>query len=695
MKRRLLTSSPSTLSSLITPLAALALTILAAGTANARHLPEELTYPPLSGFFDADDDDGDDKKINEADSLNDHRERLFLSIDHTFFDRSYTGINSFFYHTEIGGIFLEQGLQYDLRRDRLQNMRHFFSVPGTVEKQIEHRVLTGLGLDWAPVVQYSSDRGGNNALATIDMGPTARVDAAGIPVLLRAGISGRRVDSLAGAFTVGESRSSAGVYGAFSIGSWEDPLPFAPVYFFVDGLGRRIENSSMASLNSAALGALRIGENDSLFMFGSVTFFNGREGYLKGSADSRVAHFIETPWRVERDAMATVGYKGDQKLIFYPSVYYSVGENTLEFLNDNRKRDERTIRQILSGSISTDTSAGLHYTGTLGFEWRNHDKLFGKEMAIIATPENIDSLEVNLWDYASFDPRTTHRFALRLAPPLWLRYDFSASRFLTEYPNYYVSGRDTITNNDDSDRRTLQHRLALEYKKDEIFRAEIFGEVVEYDLVFLEQTKSSSNRTDNTQRVGLLLEWLPTSDLLITEALSVEAKRGNFHFPEFHQRALSRPRYSRAVNSVLSALWQAAPLVGFSGEWNIKFSDYGFWYGREYMEEALALDENARVDYYAITGKSVYYTIDAAARLSPSGGIFEAGGAITVARDRNYEDGNYILTNENGLSIKPYLNAMWAFGGKIDIAAHLSHTFVVGNSTLSYWDFRLQAEGRF
>jgi len=674
--------------------------VLTAINASAQHFPPELTYPPVA--FEADENPaGTDDNVDGAgddDSSDDAAPGgrvIHASLSHTLFDKSYTGINNFAYMQSFDSVSVEQSLWYELRRDRLQNTRHYLNASGELTYSLKKHGWITPGLDWAPIAQHSSGRSGNNALSTIDIGPTAGFAVAGIPIYLRTGISGRRVDSLAGPFTVGESRSSVGAYGAFRVGSWEEPLPFAPVYFYADGLGRRIENAGMASVSSSALGAVQIGGKDSLFVYGNFSLFNGREGYLEGSADSRAAHFAETPWRVEQTVTAMMGYKAGPIFIITPSAYYAVSQNTLEFLNDTRRRDEKTLRQTLSGAISTDSTAGIYYSGSLTFEWRGHDKLFGKEMAVVSTPQNIDSLEVNLWDHSAFDPRTLHQIALKLSEAYKLKYEFSLSRFLTEYPNFYLSGRDTVTNKDDSDRRTQSQRLALEYKNDSTFRAEFFGEWIDYDLVFLKQAKSSSNRTDNTQRLGLIVEWAPSDRLIITEALSAEAKKGSFHFPAFHQKALQRPRYSRAVSSALSSELQATPLLGFSGKWNIKFSDYGFWYGREYMEEVLAQDEAARVDYYAITSKSVYYTIDAAARLSPGEAIIEAGGAITAARDRNYSDGNYILSNEDGYSVKPYINAALMIGERAEISAHLSRTFVVGNNALGYWDFRLQAEGRF
>ncbi|MDR2692738.1 MAG: hypothetical protein LBB74_00790 [Chitinispirillales bacterium] len=669
-----------------------ALTILVPTTPNAggvRHFPDELAFP-RGNVEDA--DSGDIVK-----DMTDSSHTVNISVDQTLFDKSYTGINKVFYAQMFGPASLEQSVWYELRRDKLSNTRHYLNASGALSRGLANPRYAWVtpGLDWSPIVQYSNDRAGNNALTTVDLGPTAVLKPYGVGAVLRAGISGRRVDSLAGVLRVGEQRSSVGAYGAFNIGSEEEPLPFAPVYFYADGIGRQIENSSMTSLSSNMLGAVQVGDRDSMFVYGAATFFNGREGYLEGSADSRAAQFTETPWRVERNLTTVAGYKAARRNMFFPSFYYSVSENTLEFLNDTRKRDERTLRQTLSGAVSTDSAAGLYYSGLLSFEWRGHDKLFGKDMPPQSTAENIDSLEVNLWDYLAFDPRTAHSIAVRLPRSMRLKYDFGLSRFLTEYPNYYIKGRDTVTNKDDSDRRATQHRLALEYKNDSTLKAEVYGEITGYDLVFLRQEKSSGNRTDNAQKVGLTVEWSPHNALLITEAVSAEAKRGNFHFPVFHRQALQRPRYSRAVNSSLSTTWQTSPLVGLSCIWNIKFSDYGFWYGREYMEEIMAVNPEARVDYYAITSKSVYYTVDLAVNFRPWETVITAGNAFTGARDRNYSAGNYILANENGYSVKPYLRAAVSIRERVELDAHLSRTFVAGDDALGYWDFRLQAAGGF
>ena len=669
------------------PLMIFVLTAFAAAV-SAQHFPPELTFPRTAQEDEAGDSEPDSGGVPPT---------LIFSVDQTLFDRSYTTVNSVLYAQNFDSAAVEQSLSYELRRDRFKNTRHYLSTPGALTYSLKSYGWITPGLDWAPVAQYSSDRAGRNALATIDIGPTAGFNVAGVPVMLRTGISGRRLDSLAGRFTPGDYRSSVGAYGAFRVGSLDERLSFAPVYFHADGTGRRIESSGMASLTSSALGALRIGEKDSLFVYGSISFFNGREGYLEGSADSRAALLNETPWRVERNVAAIAGYKAAKRLIFFPSLYYSVRENRLEFLNDTRLRDEKILRQTLSGAVSTDSAAGLYYSGVMTFEWRGHDKLFGRNIPIILTSESIDSSEVrvNLWDYTSFDPRTTHRLILKLPLSFRLKYDFSLARFLTEHPNYYIRGNNTVTNSDDNDRRTRAQRLALEYRNDSTLRAELFGELIDYDLVFLRQAKSSSNRTDNTQRAGLLLEWAPMNELLITEAIYAEAKKGAFHFPAFHQNALQRPSYSRAVNSSLTAAWQPTRLVGFKGLWNIKLSDFGFWYGREYMQEELAADSGARTDYYAIAAKSVFYTVDAAVRLMPGDALIEAGAAITAARDLGYSGGTYIITNENGLSVKPYAGATVKLRERVELSAYLSRTLVPGDDALGYWDFRLQAEGWF
>jgi len=658
--------------------------ILLTMPASAQHFPEELTFPRTT---EEDDDENGEPGI------------LNFSTDQNLLDESFTSANNILYAPVFGPVSLEQSVWYELRRDKQDNTRHYLNISGSLQRTLANHAWFTPGLDWTPAAQYSSDRGGDNALTTLDIGPTAALNAWGVPVLLRGGMSGRRVDSLAARFRLADNRSNIGAYGAFRVGSPDTLLPFAPVYFYTDALGRSIESSAMASLSSSALGALRVLEQDSVFLYGNFSLFNGREGYLEESADSRAMYFASTPWRIERGVEFTAGYKAARRYIFDPSIYYTVSENRLEFPDDARKRDELTLSQTLSGAVSTDSAAGVYYSGTLAFTWRNHDKLFGREMASTATSGNLDSLDINLWDYRAFDPRTTHRLTVKLPLALRLKYDFSLSRFLTEYPNFYinVNGRDTVTNRDDSDRRTLAHRLALEYKNDSTRRAELFGEFTGYDLVFLRSAKSSSNRTDNSQKIGLNVDYSPINELLISEAIYAEAKRGAFRFPEFHQGALQRPRYSRAVNSSLSSVWQATGMFGLSCKWNVKYSDYGYWYGREYMAEILAEDSAAKADYYAVTSNSVYNMLDFSVRLNVGEAMLEAGGAFTSVRDREYnsESGNYIISNENGFSTKPYFSAALKLGDWAEISAHISHTFVIGDRALGYWDFKLQAEGGF
>jgi hypothetical protein len=113
------------------------------------------------------------------------------------------------------------------------------------------------------------------------------------------------------------------------------------------------------------------------------------------------------------------------------------------------------------------------------------------------------------------------------------------------------------------------------------------------------------------------------------------------------------------------------------------------------MEDILAVNPGARTDYYAITSKSVYYTADLAVNFRPRETVITAGNAFTHARDRNYSAGNYILANENGYSIKPYLNAALSISERVELDARLSRTFVIGDDALGYWDLRLQAAGGF
>jgi len=647
-----------------------------AAIAVSQELPPELMWP---------------REAEEKDTS-----AFLFSVDQYMFDKSFTSTNNLLYRKTLGPVYIEQGSRYELRHDRFSNSRHYLNTSGSFSRELSGYSWITFGLDWTPAAQYSTNSSHNNALTTIDMGPTLGLDLNGVPLNLRAGMLGRRADSLSSWKKVDESRSNAGAYGSFKIGSEEELLPFAPVYFFMHGTGRQIENSAMASLTGSALWAVQVGEQDSLFIFGGTSLFNGREGYLEESADSRAMFFANTPWRIERDAAFSAGFKLAQRHIFNPSIYYSFTENKLEFPDDSRRRDETTISQTLGGIILTDTTASVYYSGALSFEWQDHDKLFGKEISTIATASNRDSLEVNLWDYTAFNPITTQSVTVRLPRSLKLKYSLSLNRFLTEYPNFYIDNGKTVTNTDDSDRKTQLQRVALEFTNDNTLKAEIFGEIIDYTLVFLKPERSSSNRTDKTQRIGFLTEWSPANELLLSEAVTAEAKKGEFHFPEFHQDALSRPRFSRALSAVSSALWQFTSYTVLKCEWSIRYSDHGFWYGKEYFPDSIFInDNNAKTDFYAITNKSIYNTLDLAVQLRLNQSMLEIGNVFTDARDRYFNDGSYVRANYSGYTAKPYFNAIAELGENISLAALLSHTFVKGPNISGFWDLRMQMEGRF
>jgi len=658
------------------PLTAVIIIFAFAAFAVSQELPPELTWP---------------REAEEKDSS-----AFRFSSDQYMFDKSFTSTNELFYRKSFGPVYVEQGSWYELRHDRLSNTRHYLNTSGSLSRELTGYSWITPGLDWTPVAQYSIDKNSNNALTTIDIGPTLGLNLNGVSLNLRAGMLGRRADSLSNWKKIDESRSNIGAYGSFKIGSEEELLPFAPIYFYMHGTGRQIENSAMASLTGSALGAVQVGDGDSVFIYGGTSLFNGREGYLEESADSRAMLFANTPWRIEQNVAFSAGFKAAQRYIFNPSIYYSFAENKLEFPDDSRRRDETTISQTLGGGLFTDTTALIYYSGSLSFEWQDHDKLFGKEISTIADANNKDSLEVNLWDYAAFNPTAVQMVTVKLPKSFALKYSISLSRFLTEYPNFYIDiNKDTVTNRDDSDRKTQQQKLALEFTNDSTLKAEIYGELVDYTLVFLKAARSSANRTDKTQRVGFLIEWSPMNELLLSEAVTAEAKKGDFHFPAFHQEALQRPRFSRSLSSASSAIWQFTSYTGLKGEWSIKYSDYGFWYGKEYMDSVLTENKDAKTDFYAITSKSIYYTLDLAVQLRLDQSLWEIGNVFTDARDRNFSGGSYVKANYSGYTAKPYFNALVRLGDDVNLAAMLSHTFIKDPNISGYWDLRLQMEGRF
>ncbi|MFP4680853.1 MAG: hypothetical protein ACLFQB_10270 [Chitinispirillaceae bacterium] len=641
-------------------------------SSRAGHLPQELVWP---------------RQTAPEDTC-----RLRVNSEQSLFDKTFTSTDNLVYRPVSGPYEIEQGLWYELRRDRLRNHRHYVNASGEVYRSLSSLPWIKPGFDWIPVTQVYKWNKGVNTLMTLDAGPSVIFDLKGIPLNVRAGLSGRRIDSLA-SWRNGDHRSSVGAYGSFRLGAFNSVLPFAPLYFQLEGVGRSIENSAMASISGSALSAFTIGPQDSVFVYGDASLFNGKEGYLEESADSRSSYFSRTPWRIEQNLNFTAGFKGRKRLLFYPSLYYSWEKKQRVFPTDDRKRDEKTARHTLSASASTDTAANLSYRGTLSFDWREHDKLFKRVLPEKANESNVDSLKLNLWDHVGFSPRTNHRLQLRLPYSASLIYDLTLYRVLTEYPNFFIDEGKKVTNIDDNDRLTKTHRVTLAYGGGQV-SGELFGEMTEYTLVYLRRAKSSSNRTDQEQKVGLALEWTPNEKVYLSESVLAEAKKGEFHFSDLHQESVERPPYSRALSSDLTGALLLLPELQIKGSWSIKYSDYGFWYGRDYMDAALAQDSTSRVDYYAITSKSIYYTVDLGILFQHKALSAEVGNAFTDTYDRFFQSGNYIVTNDKGYTTKPYCDLNYIISENLNISSHVSYTFVVGRSASGYWDFRMQVEGQ-
>ncbi|MFW6244762.1 MAG: hypothetical protein ACOC36_02635 [Fibrobacterota bacterium] len=643
-------------------------------SSKAGHLPEELTWP---------------RQIPPDSDTS----RLRVNTEQTLFDKTFTSTDNLVYRPVYGPYRVEQELWYELRRDRLSNYRHYVNASGSIHRTLSSVPWFKPGLDWTPVSQiYRWDKG-MNTLATLDAGPSVLFDLKGMPLGVRAGLSGRRVDSL-WSWREGEHRSSVGAYTSFKFGALDSILPFAPLYFYSEGVARSIENSAMASVRGSALGYFTIGPQDSVFVYGDASMFNGKEGYLEESADSRSSHFSSTPWRIEHDINVITGFRGRKRLVFHPSFYYAWSANQLAFPNDDRMRDERTVRQTLSAAAHTDSAANLSYQGSISFDWREHDKLFKADFPERSNQHNLDSLKFNLWDHTSFSPRTNHQLTFRLPLFTKLRYDLSLYRILMEYPNFFMNNGEKVVNVDDNDRLTRSHRLALAYQGDGVVSGELYGEITEYTLAYLKGAKSSSNRTDREQKIGLLLEWNPDEKLFFSESVLAEAKKGEFHFVNFHQDPVDRPRYSRALSSDFSGAWLISPNMQLKGSWSVKYSDDGFWYGRDYMDTAIARDSSVEYDYYAIASKSIYYIIDLNFQLRHRNIIAELGNVFTDTYDRSFESGAYIVKNDKGYTTKPYLNLNLDVSESLALSSHLSYSFVVGQGALGYWDFRLQVEGR-
>ncbi|KMQ51021.1 hypothetical protein CHISP_2163 [Chitinispirillum alkaliphilum] len=540
------------------------------------------------------------------------------------------------------------------------------------------------GFDWAPALNSFQGRTAGGLLVTTDFGPVLSYEYRGVPFLLRTGITAQSsADTLyPGLGLIKETENHPGFYGAFQLGNYQRPFVGYPVFFEGSGFGRSVDGTGMAILAGSVLSAIEIGSGDSILLFYGDTLFNGKEGYIGESVEG--VTMINTPWKIERNSRFSAGVRLQERASLSSAFWYGFSLNDLRYPSDDRMWDGHLKRHNVGTQVGTDPALDFGISGDFRIEWREFER----------NRSAVDSSLQNRSVMTEYNPRLNISLHGELPVPVRARYDYMVSRVLTEFP---VLQAETALRND-RDRLTSSHRLSFSTEELSGFVGELYGELTYYTLQFLRSHQSSRNRSEDGQRLGLVLNYESQWGIGISEHISAEAKKSDHHFREFHTHPFNfnPPWYSRGFSSLTALDWVISELYAISLQWNKRYSDYGYWYGREYMVN-MPEDTINRTDFYAIAGKSVMQSLDFSFLFRKDDLNAQLGVKGIEIHDRIWDQ--VYGTGKKGYIIEPYIRANKAFGESLGMSLLLSHTAVIGKTGFlgesGIWDVNLLFEGGF
>jgi hypothetical protein len=539
-------------------------------------------------------------------------------------------------------------------------------------KILKDSILPGngnLGLEWTPVSFLNVRQSGGGFQTTGDLGPLIEMNMYDIPVMVKGGISGNSwSDSLPS--PVSQSRmndvhGAAGFYGACRIGDTLRPVPGTSLYANGGAFVRSINQAGLAVVTGSALFAHGLGNGDSLFAYYGDSLSNGKENFWGSAGAGNRQQYVNTPWRIARSYLAAGGIKSKERFGFQPSVIYSFAENSVAYptlqsvLSDVKER-----LHSLNFQLGTKSSLPVLYQGGLKISWGDEEWLFASDLSERAfsnrppTPRQLDSLRIKLGDYGKYQAISDHALSITLPHELQVTYKLSAYRdsrtytFSYKYDSNNDGIPDTIRNNDDNDRITVNNHLGISRSQFHGMDAEVYGEYSTYTLNFLKKERSADNYTEDGFRLGLNLQYRPSERFFIDERISADAEISDFLYKQVHIDPFDPPPYKRRFASLFSTVWNPFDGWELHGRWVENLYDNGYWYGREYRKKDAQRETG---DFYAIENKTIDYTLEAGCAMVRTIFRLEGGCLFREIYDQRFEENVYRTSRlTEGHVVEPY-----------------------------------------
>ncbi len=564
-----------------------------------------------------------------------------FSTEQTLYSKTFSSRNKGFLHFQKGRYTLSQRLVYSLERDDwLGSMNHFSDMSGKATRRTDG-FFEYLGLEWMPLTSFHSQADGNVFQTLIDMGPVIHFSPLGIPVKAHGGLSAIAWNKQLPTFkqlVTSNLNDTLGLYGGLDIGKNGHRLGILPLYFNGSIHGRAVEGAREITGHAGLLFAVQMQSGDSLFAFVGDTISDGNDAFLS-QGFSEWGGYVNNPRTVENSLHFLTGVKGIQRNGLSPSFHYSFSEYSLRYpsdpklLNDVRHRTHGLTLAIESNRLFT-----VDYRGDLFFSWEEDDKLYNEDYIDEGAQRVVD-----IRDYDVFAAEMNHNVSKKFQNGLGLNYALHLSRYLREYPIFYVSGSDTLQSDDDYDEVVRKHELTFTVLPLKKVNVDLVGKYAQNFLYLLKAKQSDRSYLDRQYEMGVHSLIKPSDELIIEEKITAAVDQREFKFKLNNGRF---PEYSRSIYSDFSVNWMISESWTLKGQWTSSYWDNGYWDASVYRDTII--DTLPRKDFYAIQYKSTDQTLLISSELKVNDHFLLVGGC--EFRDvyfREFKNGEY-LNNDLG-----------------------------------------------
>jgi hypothetical protein len=628
--------------------------------------------------------------------------RLHVTTEQTAFENSAKTSNTLAWKKETSAWRIQQNVLYNAIQDNNAHaLNQNFDLPGSFERK--HLLPGGgdIGLEWKPISYLSLLKSGGDFQVNSDMGPFMQWRPYKVPLVIHGGISASTwSDSLRA--PLGDSKmkdvyGDAGSYGGVSMGDFSKRFLGLPLYLNAEVFGRSIKNLGLGVVRGSALYVHEMGDGDSVFAFYGDSLSDGKE--RSWGSNNGQQNFFNTPWRIAHSLQATGAFKGKERFSLKPSVIYTYAQNSVSYPTEQHLSDVKTTASTIHLLLSNNEEGRLHYKGGLKLTWGNETWLFGTDLRAAASlgyhynSLQLDSLNTKLSDHTTYTASSDHEVLLQILPWLRAQYTLSALRNSFTYTFSYKENDSSVRKGNDQDLITINHHLGLTAEQFHAFNIEMYGELSEYVVNYLKSQQSSKNNTQNGYRLGFRLAYLPSERFHIDEHLIANAQITDYLYKESHLDPLTRPPYSREFLSLCSGAWKIGGPWELAGRWTETYDDNGMWYGSQYLPDTAP--GAVRSDYYAVTRKSLNYSIQLSVAVGSGRKRLETGCVLREDYSKRFVGSTY-ASIYNGYNIEPFSELKLGFKhfGLNARAARLINTYAIDRWAIGKnWDVHIMGQG--